>query len=79
MIADSCGQFGGARTLFAGTSVLERLAHSEAEWAAFVDMVRGGAPSLVDIDDGRAPLVIGLAAWRSIREQRPVRIEEITA
>ena len=27
--------------------------------------------------DARAPLVIGLAAWRSLREGRPVRIEEV--
>jgi myo-inositol 2-dehydrogenase / D-chiro-inositol 1-dehydrogenase len=29
--------------------------------------------------DGRAPLVIGLAAWRSLREGLPVRIEEVDA
>ena len=27
--------------------------------------------------DARAPLVIGIAAWRSLREGRPVRVEEI--
>lgn len=47
-----------------------------AEWAAFTDMMEG-APSPVTLADGRAPLVIGLAAWRSVREQRPVRIDEI--
>ncbi len=47
-----------------------------AGWDAFVEMM-GGAPSPVTLADGRAPLVIGLAAWRSVREQRPVRIEEI--
>ncbi len=31
------------------------------------------ADSPVTADDGRAPLVIGLAAWRSLREHRPVR------
>lgn len=45
-----------------------------AEWSAFVDMVRGGAPSPVTLADGRAPLVIGLAARQSIRDNRPVRI-----
>ena len=28
--------------------------------------------------DARAPLVIGLAAWQSLREGRPVRVEEVT-
>jgi myo-inositol 2-dehydrogenase/D-chiro-inositol 1-dehydrogenase len=29
--------------------------------------------------DALAPLVIGLAAWRSVREGRPVRVEEVQA
>ena len=47
-----------------------------AEWDAFVDMVNG-APSPVTLADGRAPLVMGLAAWASIREGRPVAVAEI--
>ncbi len=47
-----------------------------AEWGAFVEMMEG-APSPVTLADGRAPLVIGLAAWKSVREHRPVRIDEI--
>ncbi|MCY4664899.1 MAG: Gfo/Idh/MocA family oxidoreductase, partial [Acidimicrobiaceae bacterium] len=47
-----------------------------AEWDAFVAMVRG-APSPVSLADGRAPLVMGLAAWKSVREGRPVKISEI--
>ena len=47
-----------------------------AEWSAFVEMMRG-APSPVTLADGRAPLVIGLAAWRSVHERRPVRTDEI--
>ncbi|MCY4163409.1 MAG: inositol 2-dehydrogenase [bacterium] len=47
-----------------------------AGWEAFANMM-AGAPSPVTLADGRAPLVIGLAAWRSIHEQRPVRTEEI--
>ncbi len=47
-----------------------------AEWSDFVAMVIGG-PSPVTLDDGRAPLVIGLAAWRSVHEGRPVRTDEI--
>lgn len=48
-----------------------------AGWRAFVDAVRHGLPSPVDGQDGRAPVAIGLAAWKSIRERRPVRMSEI--
>jgi myo-inositol 2-dehydrogenase / D-chiro-inositol 1-dehydrogenase len=48
-----------------------------AEWNAFVAMVRDDTPSPVTIDDGRAPLLLGLAAWKSVREQRPVAVSEI--
>jgi myo-inositol 2-dehydrogenase/D-chiro-inositol 1-dehydrogenase len=47
-----------------------------AEWSDFVAMV-GGEPSVVTLADGRAPLVIGLAAWMSVKEGRPVRTDEI--
>ncbi len=47
-----------------------------AGWSAFVAMV-AGAPSPCTPADGRAALVIALAAWRSARERRPVAIEEI--
>ena len=47
-----------------------------AEWDAFVAMVQG-APSPVNLADGRAPLVMGLAAWASVREGRPIAISEI--
>jgi myo-inositol 2-dehydrogenase/D-chiro-inositol 1-dehydrogenase len=47
------------------------------EWGAFVDYVRGDGPSPVAANDGRAPLVIGLAAWKSVREHRPVKTAEI--
>ena len=36
MIADRCGELGGARTLFAGRSALERLSKAEEDWRAFV-------------------------------------------
>lgn len=42
------------------------------EWEAFVRAVATGAPPAVGVVDARAPLVIGLAAWRSLREGRPV-------
>ncbi len=48
-----------------------------AEWDAFVAMVRDGGPSPVTVHDGRAPLLMGLAARRSVEEKRPVRLEEV--
>jgi myo-inositol 2-dehydrogenase / D-chiro-inositol 1-dehydrogenase len=47
------------------------------EWAAFVEALEAGEPPPVTGNDGRAPLVIGLAAWRSVREHRPVAISEM--
>jgi myo-inositol 2-dehydrogenase/D-chiro-inositol 1-dehydrogenase len=47
-----------------------------AEWEAFREGLASGTMP-VTIDDGRAPLVAGLAAWRSYHEGRPVRCEEI--
>ena len=47
------------------------------EWEAFVEAVKTGATPPVSGVDARAPLVIGLAAGRSLREGRPVRVEEV--
>jgi myo-inositol 2-dehydrogenase / D-chiro-inositol 1-dehydrogenase len=47
------------------------------EWKAFAAYVADGGPSPVSAHDGRAPLVIGLAAWKSYREARPVRCSDI--
>ena len=47
------------------------------QWDAFVTAVRHDLPSPVDGADGRAPLAIGLAAQRSLAEDRPVRVSEI--
>jgi myo-inositol 2-dehydrogenase/D-chiro-inositol 1-dehydrogenase len=49
------------------------------EWEAFVAALAAGAAPLVGTADARAPLVIGLAAWRSVREGRSVRIEEVVS
>jgi myo-inositol 2-dehydrogenase/D-chiro-inositol 1-dehydrogenase len=49
------------------------------EWEAFVAAVRTGAAPPVGPADARAPLVIGLAARRSLREKRPVRVDEVEA
>jgi myo-inositol 2-dehydrogenase/D-chiro-inositol 1-dehydrogenase len=47
------------------------------EWQAFVEAVRFGGGSPVPGAAGRAALVIGLAATRSLREGRSVRVDEI--
>jgi myo-inositol 2-dehydrogenase / D-chiro-inositol 1-dehydrogenase len=49
------------------------------EWEAFVSAVRDGGRTPAGLADARAPLVIGLAAWRSLREGRPVAVAEIDA
>jgi myo-inositol 2-dehydrogenase/D-chiro-inositol 1-dehydrogenase len=57
---------------------LERYLPSyEYAWQAFASAVRSGTPTSPDETDARAPLMIGLAAWRSLHERRPVRVEEI--
>jgi myo-inositol 2-dehydrogenase / D-chiro-inositol 1-dehydrogenase len=47
------------------------------EWAAFASYVRTGGPSPVPGSAARAAVAIGLAAWRSVREGRPVRLAEM--
>ncbi len=46
-------------------------------WDAFRAAVDDGTPTPVAAADARAPLVIGLAAWRSLREGRPVAVAEL--
>jgi myo-inositol 2-dehydrogenase / D-chiro-inositol 1-dehydrogenase len=83
--SDNPLQHTGSRRTAAGTSAttipyffLDRYIPSYLhEWAAFVRYVREGGPSPVDAVAGRAPLVIGLAAKRSVDEGRPVRTSEI--
>jgi len=47
------------------------------EWNDFARVARGEMDSPVTLADGRAPLILGLAAWKSLRENRPVPTEEI--
>jgi myo-inositol 2-dehydrogenase/D-chiro-inositol 1-dehydrogenase len=47
------------------------------QWEAFVAAVENGTPTPISGADGRAPLVIGMAAKRSMDEGRPVLITEI--
>ena len=49
------------------------------EWEAFVAAVESGRTPAVTTVDARAPLAIGLAAWRSLREHRPVAVAEVEA
>ncbi len=57
---------------------LERYLESyRREWAAFVSYLRDGGPSPADGQAGRRPVLIGLAATRSLHEGRPVRIDEV--
>lgn len=59
---------------------MERYTESyAAEIMAFVNAVIEDAPTPVTGADGRAPVVMGLAARRSYDENRPVRLDEIGA
>jgi myo-inositol 2-dehydrogenase/D-chiro-inositol 1-dehydrogenase len=59
---------------------LERYLPSyEREWQAFVSALQAGTPPPVGVQDARAPLVIGLAAWQSLREGRAVRLDGVAA
>lgn len=48
-----------------------------AEMQAFIAAIRDGEQPPVTGEDGRAPVVIGLAAQKSLREKRPVALAEI--
>ena len=48
-----------------------------AEMTAFIDAVRNDTEPPVGGRDGRIPVVIGLAAQRSLEEKRPVALSEI--
>lgn len=48
------------------------------QWEAFVDAVRSGSPMPTSGQDGRAALVLGLAAKRSLAEGRTVAVAEVS-
>ncbi|MEX0788220.1 MAG: inositol 2-dehydrogenase [Anaerolineales bacterium] len=59
---------------------LERYQESYlAEMRSFVDCVMAGRRPEVSGVDGRIPVVMGLAARRSVEERRPVRLSEISS
>lgn len=82
----SANQFGNyTTTLKAGGSTgaavlpffVERYLPSYvSQWEEFVAAVQAGLPTPVGAADGRAPLMIGLAALRSVREGRPIAIDD---
>lgn len=49
------------------------------ELEAFVHAVRDGKPVPVSGEDSRVSVVMALAAGKSLKEHRPVRLEEVTA
>jgi myo-inositol 2-dehydrogenase / D-chiro-inositol 1-dehydrogenase len=70
----------GTSSPVSSDAFLERYAASYVrEWEEFAAAVRARREPPVGIEDARAPLVIGLAAWRSLRERRPVRLDEVEA
>jgi myo-inositol 2-dehydrogenase/D-chiro-inositol 1-dehydrogenase len=48
-----------------------------AEMKAFIEAIVGNTPPPVTGLDARIPVVMGLAAWKSYRENRPVKLSEI--
>ncbi len=43
----------------------------------FIECVRDDKPTPINGQDGRAAVVLGYAAWKSLRENRPVKVSEI--
>ena len=65
----------GARAATLPYFYLERYIPSYLrEWEAFIGAVASGTTPPVGAVDARAPLAIGLAAWESLREGRPVKL-----
>jgi myo-inositol 2-dehydrogenase / D-chiro-inositol 1-dehydrogenase len=48
-----------------------------AELQAFIEAIRHDRPTPVTGEDGRMATVLGLAAWQSYRERRPVKVAEL--
>ena len=58
---------------------LERyMAAYQSEIRSFVDAIVNDKPTEVNVNDGLQPILIGLAALRSLNENRPVKVSEVT-
>ncbi|MDL2235977.1 inositol 2-dehydrogenase [Christensenellaceae bacterium OttesenSCG-928-L17] len=58
---------------------LERyMAAYQLEIQSFINAIINDTPTEVDVNDGLQPVLIGLAAQKSMEEGRPVKISEIT-
>jgi myo-inositol 2-dehydrogenase / D-chiro-inositol 1-dehydrogenase len=74
VVSDSSGVHGALPLYF----YLERYMDAyAAELQAFVDAIQKDEPTPVTGQDGRAPLAIGLAAIKSLKENRPVKVSEV--
>jgi myo-inositol 2-dehydrogenase/D-chiro-inositol 1-dehydrogenase len=73
-VGDASGIHGAPPLYF----FLERYTDSYInEMKAFIRAVeKDETPPVVGLD-GRIPVVIGLAAWKSVREGRPVKVSEV--
>jgi len=88
-MAFSNNNFPHATTLYQASSVSSALPHFGflalyidsyvAEMQAFVQAIQNDSQPLVTGEDGRYPLVMGLAAAKSYREGRPVKLSEISS
>jgi myo-inositol 2-dehydrogenase / D-chiro-inositol 1-dehydrogenase len=75
VVSDSSGTHGALPLYF----YLERYMDAyAAELQAFVNAIQKDEATPVTGDDGRAPLAIGLAALKSLKENRPVKVSEIS-
>ncbi|MEM7343161.1 MAG: inositol 2-dehydrogenase [Chloroflexota bacterium] len=48
-----------------------------AEMREFIEAIQQDTPVPVDGMDGKIPVIMGLAAWKSYKEKRPVKLSEI--
>ncbi len=70
----------GARLAKLPHFFIERYAESYLrQWEAFVQALGSGCPPPTTGQDGRAALVLGLAAKKSLAEGRPVKVAEVEA
>lgn len=74
VVSDAAGVHGALPLYFYLERYLDAYA---AELQAFVEAVQKDTPTPVTGADGRAPLAIGLAALKSLRENRPVKVAEV--